>query len=558
MYNLDDLDDFIVTITNAKNEIEYTFDNIDTAHYHADINNLFRIVHSLKAKAYYFEFDEISSVCDKAEDIFTFLLKHKCTLTEELLLWFDIFVEQCNTWIQDLDIDSTDIELSYYTEELDISPKVKVADYELEIINTHRVIVLHKDKNVLSILEKILPTKFQFISIINTIEEAETILRKSRESKILITDIKFADGNITDLVKKKLLSGTNVIVLSNLKTPETIEKVKTIMKTENVFDHVTTKLSDVKQACIDTAVPDGNEMIAIPMDSSKMSLEHLATTIKPLSGILMAVKEACFDDESTYGEIAEIIETDPTLSIKILRKINSPYYGLKKPVSNIKHGIMMIGKKQLSAIILSELSREFVQDVDVHMYNTTLDKMININRLRSNMMKSWLNYDKTFSPDLIDDINTISILTIVGTFLTATAIDYNIQDKKFAELIKTKPINEVEKKLLGFDVYDVSLKVFSSWGFPPLFSSVVREFIGKRFELSQTNKIAYVISIIHKVLQVDGTISLSKEILADIKKHDMDYNIFLHIYKDLIGENYNTTIETVMKKMELEKPTEKD
>jgi HD-like signal output (HDOD) protein len=542
MFNLDELDDFSSTLARIYNLLDETIDLLDDTHYHAQINGLFREIHSLKAKAYYFEFDEISSVCDKAEDIFTFLINHKCTLTESLALWLDILTEQIHVWYDELkDYETGEINLSHYTEELDFAPQVKVADYEIDKINTHRVIVLQKDKQTLDILEKILPAKFEFISSISSVKEAKTILEKSRESKILISDIKFDDGDITELVKEKLLKDTKVIVLSKLKQDQ-IEKVKTIMKTPYVYDYLTTKISEIKQDCIDIALPDENELITIPMDSSKMSLEQLAASIKPLSGIMMQVKNACFDEETTYGEIAEIIEADPALSIKLLRKINSPYYGLKKQVSNIKHGIMMIGKKQLSAIILSELSKEMIVDVNVDMYNTDIDEMMTINRLRSNLMKEWLKYEKGFGSDVIDDVNTISILTIVGTFLTATAIDYNIQDKKFKSLINGSDIQAIETKLLGFNSYDVAEKVFNAWGFPPLFSQVSNKLNSKLFSDGAIGKYAFAIYILHKIFRVDGEIHLTKNILEEAKKNGFDYKNLLSVYKNVVGEKYNTTI----------------
>ena len=546
MYQADELDDFTMTLTKVSDCIGESFNDLDENHYQAKINALFREVHSLKAKAYYFEFDDISSVCDKAEDIFTFLLKYKCTLTQGLTLWFNILSEQFRTWVSEIDPEN-EFELTYYTEELDYAPQVKVSDYEIDVVDTHRIIVLQKYKPNLDVLSRILPKKFQFISTISTIKEAKTILKKSRETKILITDIKFDDGNITELVKEKLLKDTKVIVLSKLK-PEDIEKVRNIMKTEYIYNYEDTKLSDIKQDCIDISIPDENELITIPMDSSKISLEQLASSIKPLSDILMSVKNACFEAETTYGEIAEIIEADPALSIKLLRKINSPYYGLKKKVSNVKHGIMMIGKRQLSAIILSELSKDLVTDVNVDMYNTTLDDMMNINRLRSNMMKEWLKVEPGFSQEVIDVVNTISILTIVGTFLTAGALDYNIQDKKFKSLIVGSNIQEIEKKMLGFNSYDVSEKVFKAWGFPKEFKEVAHNIITQSFNHSDLKqRYAAAITAIHRIFRVDGDIKLTKQILIDVKKHGLSHDNLLKVYKNVVGNDFDTNITKITK-----------
>jgi HD-like signal output (HDOD) protein/HPt (histidine-containing phosphotransfer) domain-containing protein len=553
MYEVEELEDFLSTMNKVVEVINNNINgNLDVANYHTEINNIFREIHTLKAKAYYFEFDEISLVCDKAEDIFTFILKFKCVLVDDFFFWFGALLGQFEIWISEIKL-YDDFELSYYNEELDYSPEVKVYNYEKDKVDTHRIILLQKDKHILDILEKVLSPKFDFISTTNSVEDAKMILNKSNESKILITDINFVDGNITDLVKEKLLTGTIIIIISKL-SERNIEKIKTIIDTPYVFNYESTNLSDIKKICINESLPNENELIKIPMDSSKMSIEQLASTIKPLSGIIIQVKNACFDDKSSYSEIADIIESDPTLAIKLLRKINSPYYGLKQKISTIKHGVAMIGKKQLAAIMLSELSKEIVEDINVSMYNNvTLDEMIDINRLRSQVMKSWLKAESGIPNACIDDVNTISILSIVGTFLTASAIDFNIQNKKFKSMISVSDIPSVEHKLLGFNSYTVTEKVFRAWGFPKLFHMVAKDILNKKYYNTESNssKYAFLIHTIHKIFRIDGEIKLTKDILIDIKKNGYNHKNLLHVYKSIVGNKFTTNMKEFKKTNDL-------
>ncbi len=62
-----------------------------------------------------------------------------------------------------------------------------------------------------------------------------------------------------------------------------------------------------------------------------------------LPHILVKLIRACNDDNISLKEISSIIEKDPSLSGKILRLVNSAYYGLPKKVSTIQQAVGFLG-----------------------------------------------------------------------------------------------------------------------------------------------------------------------------------------------------------------------
>ncbi len=59
------------------------------------------------------------------------------------------------------------------------------------------------------------------------------------------------------------------------------------------------------------------------------------------------------DPESSVLEIAEQIQMDPGMHVKILRLVNSVSFGLLKEVSNLDHAVTLLGRARLESMVLS-------------------------------------------------------------------------------------------------------------------------------------------------------------------------------------------------------------
>ncbi|MCK5570230.1 MAG: HDOD domain-containing protein, partial [Spirochaetes bacterium] len=57
--------------------------------------------------------------------------------------------------------------------------------------------------------------------------------------------------------------------------------------------------------------------------------------------------------EKSAEEISDIIKSNPSLTLKILKIANSPIYTRRIPVSSIKDAIVLLGYKTIKGIILS-------------------------------------------------------------------------------------------------------------------------------------------------------------------------------------------------------------
>lgn len=69
--------------------------------------------------------------------------------------------------------------------------------------------------------------------------------------------------------------------------------------------------------------------------------------------IALKILEAVREEENSFDDLARIVSTDPSLSVRILRVANSSLYGLNQPVDSLAQATGIIGTDALKNIALS-------------------------------------------------------------------------------------------------------------------------------------------------------------------------------------------------------------
>jgi len=75
--------------------------------------------------------------------------------------------------------------------------------------------------------------------------------------------------------------------------------------------------------------------------------------ITSLPQILAEVIRVSRDEESSIKDLADVISRDPVLTSRVLRMVNSPYYGLSRQVGSIKQAVISLGGRPVRALALS-------------------------------------------------------------------------------------------------------------------------------------------------------------------------------------------------------------
>ena len=83
------------------------------------------------------------------------------------------------------------------------------------------------------------------------------------------------------------------------------------------------------------------------------SIFEKAEDLPTLPGIALKLLEAVQDADSDMDEIGRILSTDPPLSAKVLKIVNSSFYSLPSKITSVNHATRMLGINSVKNLALS-------------------------------------------------------------------------------------------------------------------------------------------------------------------------------------------------------------
>jgi len=72
-----------------------------------------------------------------------------------------------------------------------------------------------------------------------------------------------------------------------------------------------------------------------------------------LPGVVRFVSTVVEDSQSSMQDVGEVISRDQVLSAKILRMVNSPFYGFPGRISSVTHALVLLGLSVVKGLVLS-------------------------------------------------------------------------------------------------------------------------------------------------------------------------------------------------------------
>ena len=192
------------------------------------------------------------------------------------------------------------------------------------------------------------------------------------------------------------------------------------------------------------------------------------SNIPSLPDVFYRFREAVDDPDTSFDEMGEIVSSDPGLTVRLLKIVNSPFYGFSSQVETIPHAISIIGSSHLNDLVLSTCIIERFKNISPkaidmrlfweHSIATGLSAKIIARFL------DMLNFEGIFVGNLQHDIGRLIICLYTP--------------EKFSEIFlkaKTEEISllEAEKKILGFSHEKVGEELLRRWQLPKIHQETV-------------------------------------------------------------------------------------
>ncbi|MBW1711246.1 MAG: HDOD domain-containing protein [Deltaproteobacteria bacterium] len=215
-----------------------------------------------------------------------------------------------------------------------------------------------------------------------------------------------------------------------------------------------------------------------------MEIDDLPT----LPSVFLNIIKLMRDPNTSMVEIARAIEADPALSMKILRLINSSFYGLAKTVKSVQQAIVMLGANTIKNIVISASIIKALE---------TKEQTSSFNRealwqhsigcgLIAHHLGNRIEFGHTeekFVAGILHDVGKI-ILDIYFHSELRTVIR-QVQQKNM-------PFYKAEREILGIDHGEIGAYVAETWLLP----DVLVEVIAKHHDYNDDHEYADLIALI--------------------------------------------------------------
>jgi HD-like signal output (HDOD) protein len=170
-----------------------------------------------------------------------------------------------------------------------------------------------------------------------------------------------------------------------------------------------------------------------------------------LSRINQALRQLVNSEGSVSTQIAEIIRQDPSLTARLLRMVNSVYYGLSNSVSNIEEAIFFLGLRQIRELamatpVIEEMSSFKTSDGDAPLpWKELWAHSIGTAILTREILRSL--------PLTIDDDTDylVGLLHNVGKVVMAHAFPEELKEINREEYPSVAAVCRREAELIGWD-----------------------------------------------------------------------------------------------------------
>ncbi len=207
------------------------------------------------------------------------------------------------------------------------------------------------------------------------------------------------------------------------------------------------------------------------VETAVSEISHIAT----LPEITLKIIELVEDPSSTAQDLHNIISNDPALCSRILKVVNSAFYGLPRQIGSINRAIVLLGLNAVKNIaIAASLTKLFrggdlcpqfsAKDLWIHSIATAAASKLICDRLHLVLA------DEAFLAGLIHDIGIMVEMQAMRRELLQVFEEMNFD----GDGVPAEDMRQIERRLLGADHEAFGAGLCEAWKFPKSFVYVTR------------------------------------------------------------------------------------
>ena len=187
-----------------------------------------------------------------------------------------------------------------------------------------------------------------------------------------------------------------------------------------------------------------------------------------LPDVYFQVNEMIRDPRFTMADIGSVIAKDPALSARLLRLVNSSFYGFQSRIDTITRAITIVGIDDLYNLVVATCVLDKFAKIPTDLVDMTAFWMrsVHCGVVTKLLAKKCavLNTERLFLAGLLHDIGSLVLYQTMPEQAKTVLVAIR-QDRRL--------LASFEQEILGFTHADVSRELLKNWGLPQSLYEVV-------------------------------------------------------------------------------------
>ncbi len=201
-----------------------------------------------------------------------------------------------------------------------------------------------------------------------------------------------------------------------------------------------------------------------------LSLEKLierSSKLGSLPAIVHRVFAVMDDPNSTATQVGKVINDDPALTARLLKLVNSPFYGFASKVDTVYRAVALIGHKELRSVVVAASAIKVFNGIPSELvsmpdfWRRSLQTAVAARVIAA--FRREKEIERYFIAGLLHDIGSL----LLYLQLPDEMRDVLVQQMEGADLAAT------QKQRLGYDYAEVGGALLKKWNLPPLICQAV-------------------------------------------------------------------------------------
>lgn len=189
-------------------------------------------------------------------------------------------------------------------------------------------------------------------------------------------------------------------------------------------------------------------------DQFKKALRDIKN-LPTLPGVITKLSKMAEDPETTAEQMGKVISMDHILAVKLLKLVNSAFYGFPQKISSLSSAIILLGVNVIKSLIISASIFDIMEKQDVELWEHSLGCAVISSVLAKRLGVA--DPDEVSTAGLIHDIGKVAI-----------KMELPKENELIDQLVFERQMSrrEAELEVLGIEHAEVGGWLAKSWNLP--------------------------------------------------------------------------------------------